>query len=114
MTTQQSAASYLENPPSYTDRLIDYVQNSGVSSDIVSASIALIRSFRQQVADEYKIKQTEKKTETDPRRMTYGKYNGRTIDEIAVFDKPYLVWISKQSFMESRPEHLQAVKSLLV
>jgi uncharacterized protein (DUF3820 family) len=46
--------------------------------------------------------------------MTYGKYNGRTIDEIAVFDKPYLVWISKQSFMESRPEHLQAVKSLLV
>ena len=109
----QSAAQYVEHPPSYTDRLISYIESSGVSSDIASASVALIKSFRQQVADEYKTKQTEKKTETDPRRMTYGKYNGRTIDEILVFDKPYLVWISRQSFMENRPEHLSAVKALL-
>jgi uncharacterized protein (DUF3820 family) len=113
MNTQQSAASYIENPPSYTDRLIDYVQSSGVSPDIVSASVALIKSFRQQVAEEYKNRQPEKKVETDPNKINYGKYNGRTVQEVVVFDKPYLLWLTRQTFMLKNPEHLAVIKSAI-
>jgi hypothetical protein len=113
MNNQQSAAQYIESPPSYTDRLIEHVQNSGVSSDISIACIALIKAFRQQVAEEYKNKQPEQKAETDPNKITYGKYNGQTIQNVAIFDRPYLVWCSHQSFMTKYPDHLNAVKLLL-
>jgi len=113
MNTQQSAAQNIEHPPSYTDRLIDYVQNSGVSPDISSASIALIKAFRLQVAEEYKNRQPEKKVETDPNKINYGKYNGRTVQEVAVFDKPYLLWLTRQSFMTKNPEHLAVIKALI-
>jgi uncharacterized protein (DUF3820 family) len=109
----QSAALHVEHPPSYTDRLIEYVQNSGVSSDISNSCVALIKSFRQQVADDYKAKQPEKKTELDPRKINYGKYNGRTIDEVLIFDKPYLIWLARQTFITRQPEHLNAIKLLL-
>jgi hypothetical protein len=107
-----SQAMHVEHPPSYTDRLIAYIESSGVSSDIVNSSVALIRSFRHQVAEDYKAKQPEKK-DSNPRLMNYGKYKGRTIDDVAVFDKPYLVWISRQSSMSRYPEHLNAIKSLI-
>ena len=111
--SNQSTAQYIESPPSYTDRLISFIENSGVSADIVNASIALIRQFRTQVAEDYKNRQPETKVETDPRKITYGKYNGRTIDEVVIFDKPYLVWLARQSFMTKNPEHLNAIKSLI-
>lgn len=107
-----STASYIEHPASYTDRLIEHIQNSGVSSDIINASVALIKAFRLQVAEVYKAKQPERKTE-DPNMITYGKYNGRTVQEVAVFDKPYLVWLARQSFMTKNPEHLNAIKTLI-
>ena len=113
MNSSSSAAQYVEHPPSYTDRLIEFIQNSGVSSDVSNASIALIKTFRQQVAEDYKAKQPERKTEANPRKITYGKYNGRTIDEVAIFDKPYLVWLARQSFMTKNTEHLLAIKALI-
>lgn len=108
-----SQALHVEHQPSYTDRLISYIESSGVSSDIVNSCVALIKSFRQQVAEDYKARQTEQKQDTNPRVMNYGKYKGRTIDDVAVFDKPYLVWISRQSFMSKNTEHLNAIKSLI-
>ena len=109
----RSEALHIEHPPSYTDRLIDYIQISGVSSDIVNSSIALIRAFRQQVAEDYKNRGAEQKQEVDPNKITYGKYSGRLLQDVAVFDKPYLLWVSRQSFITKYPEHLNAIKALL-
>ena len=108
----RSEALHIEHPPSYTDRLIEYIQTSGVSSDIANASIALIKSFRQQVAEDYK-NRTEQKQEQNPNKITYGKYNGRTLQDIALIDKPYLVWVSRQSFITKNPEHLNIIKALI-
>lgn len=110
----RSEALHIEHPPSYTDRLIDYIQTSGVSSDIVNSSIALIKAFRQQVAEDYKNRGgAEQKQEVDPNKITYGKYSGRLIQDVAVFDKPYLLWVSRQSFITKYPEHLKVIKALL-
>jgi len=75
----------------------------------------LIQAFREDAKDTYEIKDIEdlvnefsnkqyelKKANSEV--ITFGKYKFRTVADVAVFDKPYLVWVLKQSFLENYVE----------
>ena len=101
-----------EHKKTYTDKLIDFINASEVSSDLKSASIALIKMYRTKCVEEYKVEkelQSNQVVET----LNYGKYKNRTIAEVVVFDRPYLLWLVKQSFVSSNIPLLTAVNKAL-
>jgi hypothetical protein len=95
--------------PTYTDKLITFIENSDVAEDLKNASVALVRAYRTQCATEYK--RTEQVV--DYNIIQNGKYKGRTIREVMVFDKPYLVWLSSQAFVKKNPRHHDALQLAL-
>ena len=102
-----------ENKKSYTEKLIEFIESTEVSSDLKSASIALIRMYRSKCAEEYKL---EKETQNNQvvETLNYGKYKGRSISEVAIFDKPYLRWLVKQSFTLSNLALTKAINEALL
>lgn len=101
-----------EHKKTYTDKLIDFINESEVSQDLKSASVALIRMYRTKCAEEHKIEkelQSNQVIET----LNYGKYKGRSIAEVGIFDQPYLRWLVKQSFVVSNTPLLTAINNRL-
>tara|TARA_R110000796_G_scaffold189671_1_gene306468 strand:+ start:199 stop:396 length:198 start_codon:yes stop_codon:yes gene_type:complete len=52
---------------------------------------------------EFALSETARKR-ADTTRLSFGKYKMKTIKEIVMFDKQYLVWLNKQTVMENFPE----------
>ena len=69
---------------SYTERLISHLTTKGVGPEV----IADIREF----AKTSYTKPEEKECLTIP----FGKYKDKAIADVAVLDKPYLQWLSRQ------------------
>jgi len=42
--------------------------------------------------------------------MTFGKYKGRTLDEISNNDPSYVVWLSDEKVLKIEKEFLEAVR----
>ena len=40
----------------------------------------------------------------DPRLLPFGKYKGKSVEEVAKFDVSYLQWLSKQTYLNAYPE----------
>ena len=64
------------------------------------------REGARQIATLYdQFRKTEyKKAMKDPRLMPFGKYKGKTVEEVASFDINYLQWMSKQEYLNAYPE----------
>ena len=101
-----------EHKKSYTEKLIDFINVSEVSPDLKSASVALIRMYRTKCAEEHKIEK-ELQNNQIVETLNYGKYKGRSIAEVSVFDLPYLRWLVKQSFVVSNTPLLTAINNKL-
>jgi cellobiose-specific phosphotransferase system component IIB len=98
---------------SYTEKLIEFINDSEVSQDLKAASIALVKMFRTKMSEEYKLEKEQKSTEVID-TLNYGKYKGRSIAEVSIFDKPYLRWLVKQSFVVSNPPLVTAINNALL
>lgn len=64
------------------------------------------RENAQQIATLYdQFRKSEyKKAIKDPRLMPFGKYKGKTVDEVASFDLSYLRWMVKQDYLNAYPD----------
>ena len=103
----------MSDQKSYTEKLIDFINESEVSSDLKAASVGLVKMFRTKMSEEYKLEKEQKSTEVID-TLNYGKYKGRSILEVSIFDKPYLRWMVKQSFVVSNPALVTAINNALL
>jgi uncharacterized protein (DUF3820 family) len=64
------------------------------------------RENAQQIATLYdQFRKTEyKQAMKDPRMMPFGKYKGKTVEEVASFDLNYLQWMAKQEYLNAYPD----------
>jgi len=104
MTTRQ---------PTYTDKLITFIENSDVSADLKAASVALIKTYRRQCSEDYKATRETEEKNVDPNIIQHGKYKGRSIQETLVYDRPYVVWLSNQPFVKKNVAYHTAVTNAI-
>ena len=80
----------------YTDKLIKYIcENLEDDEDISMDEIVQhIKTFSNKMSK--KMKNNAESVET----IYFGKYKGKKIKEIATFDKSYLLWLKRQSFVK--------------
>jgi len=86
----------------YTDRMCDQFTNDTYDLKEVCD---IIRNFS--------LSETAKKR-ADATKMSFGKYNMKSIKDILAFDKPYLVWLQKQTVMDNFPELKENIKNALL
>lgn len=79
---------------SYMDRLIQEFTNSKKTSFKTNEIVKMIEDFRTE-------QNNIKKEKIDI--LPIGKYKYKKIVDVAKFDRPYLQWMSKQSWMENYP-----------
>ena len=85
-----------ERKPSYTERLITHLCSSDELEEMdLQLVVEQIRTFSKSVSREIK------ESESAPvDSLPFGKYKGKKIADVSKFDKPYLVWLRRQSFLK--------------
>jgi uncharacterized protein (DUF3820 family) len=78
--------------PSYTDRLLKALEALDNYDEIKK----LVNDFRAEEAKLY----DEEKEKTPKDIIPFGKYKGKTVSEIAQFDRKYLEWVVKQEWFD--------------
>lgn len=91
--------------PSYSQRLVSHIEAAKQKTYTLADIQRLVKEFGTQ---EY---EARKKTANVFRR---GKYQGRTVEDVATFDRNYLEWTFKQSWMDNQKmlkEHIEKALS---
>ena len=90
---------------SFTDRIVSEFKNLDQESFTTDEIETIIKDFSR-------MNYEAKKNNTE--FLPFGKYKYKPIKEVFNFDKKYMVWLSKQSYIaESYPELLKKIKELL-
>ena len=82
---------------SYTSRLVNSLNSSfigleGKERDLYDRFITSIREF----SSEQKVL-IDNKNDKEKGYMTFGKYSGKSINDVYKLDKPYIKWLSKNN-----------------
>jgi len=97
-----------ENKKSYTKRLIEHLEKSSADGHWVRGKdfdimITQIKAFAL-----LESKRIEAQNEAARGRMTFGKYKGKLLTEVAKLDESYIAWLKKST------QHLNAdLKAIL-
>ena len=86
--------SKTQYPPSYSQRLIEHFKQAGNDKFTFEDVQSLIQEFGQL---EFK----KRKANSDT--LNFGKYRGRKVKDVSMFDKPYLQWLVKQKWLDEKP-----------
>ena len=82
-----------QQPVSYTDRLLEYLESKGEEFTIVE-----LREY----FNEFKEQEQKKKQERSD-IVPVGKYRYKPVKDVAAFDKGYLQWVLRQSWITKYP-----------
>jgi uncharacterized protein (DUF3820 family) len=85
----------VKRPPSYTERLISNLCENLDDDWDIEPIIEQIRRFARQEA-----KKIKKNEEREIDSLYFGKYKNKKIADVAKFDRSYLVWLRRQSFIK--------------
>lgn len=94
--SQAQVKSYLTQADYYAE----YVRGEPDSKRLIT----IFNAFRQ---EQYE----KKKNEADT--IPFGKYKNKNIENIATFDRSYLIWLAKQKSMEGYPALLANIRNCL-
>ena len=91
-TVKKTPAPVSEPVMTYTERMCQQFTDDSYEKEDIQT---MIRNFSKA--------ETAKK-HSDSTKMTFGKYNQKSIKDIVAFDRQYLAWLTKQTIMENFPE----------
>lgn len=93
---------------SYTDQLLEKLAAGLTQTEYLKAS-RIIEEFKAEKKATYEKEEKEK----DRSILWYGKYKGKSIEDVKQFDIKYLEWISRQTFIQKSPQHLELILEAL-
>ena len=105
--TTYNMASTTPKEKTYTTQLIEYLE--AAEFEEIDAIVLAINAFK---LDYGKRKDAEKKA-LPPGTLTFGKYKGKTVADVAGFDSGYLEWLVKQQWFAKFDDLKGQVEALI-